>query len=153
MNTPKDFLCALNRLLTAIPEWVISLAARLVVFRVFWLSAQTKITGWTMFGQHFAFWNLTDNVFFQFWDYPAPLDSNFMIYAGTFAEFFFAIAIVLGLFTRYAALALIGITLVIQIVEPAGWWSAHVYWLILLVVLVRQGGGLLSLDSLVLRRR
>lgn len=143
---------SLNRFFAAIPSWLISLAVRLVMFRVFWLSAQTKITGWTVFDQHFAFWNLTDNVYFQFWDYPPPLDSTFMIFLGTFAEFFFSIFILLGLFTRYAAIGLIGVTLVIQFVEPNGWWSAHVYWVLLLILLVRQGGGLVSLDQLLFKR-
>ena len=142
----------LNICFTKIPEWLIALAVRLVIFRVFWLSVQTKIVGWTIAGQHFKFWELTDAVFFQFWEYPAPLNSDFMIYAGTFAEFFLAIAILLGLFTRYAATGLLAVTLVIQFVEPTGWWSAHVYWVILLVYLVRQGGGLVSVDRLIARR-
>ena len=148
MNFLKQIFKTLNDLLASIPEWIISLGIRLVIFRVFWLSVQTKITGLTIAGQHFAFWSLTDNVFFQFWDYPAPLDSNFMIYAGTFAEFFLSIAILLGLFTRYAAIGLLGVTAVIQFVAPEGWWAAHVYWAILLVYLVRQGGGLISVDRL-----
>lgn len=146
MKLLKELFSTLNSFFAKIPEWIITLAIRLVIFRVFWLSVQTKIIGWTIAGQHFKFWELTDNVFFQFWDYPAPLDSNFMIYAGTFAEFFLSIAILLGLFTRYAAIGLLGVTLVIQFVEPAGWWAAHVYWVLLLVYLVRQGGGLVSVD-------
>ena len=152
MKLLKELFKTLNSFFAKIPEWMITLAIRLVIFRVFWLSVQTKITGLTIFGHHFAFWSLTDNVFFQFWDYPAPLDSNFMIYAGTFAEFFLSIAILLGLFTRYAALGLLGVTLVIQFVEPAGWWAAHVYWVLLLVYLVRQGGGLISIDQLLSRK-
>jgi len=146
MKLLKELFSTLNSFFAKIPEWIITLAIRLVIFRVFWLSVQTKIIGWTIAGQHFKFWELTDNVFFQFWDYPAPLDSNFMIYAGTFAEFFLSIAILLGLFTRYAAIGLLGVTLVVQFVEPAGWWAAHVYWVLLLVYLVRQGGGLVSVD-------
>ena len=149
MKLLKDLFRKLNGYFACIPDWVISLGVRLVIFRVFWLSAQTKITGLTIGGQHFAFWSLTDGVFFQFWEYPAPLDSNFMIYAGTFAEFFLSLAILFGLFTRYAAIGLLGVTAVIQFVEPAGWWSAHVYWVLLLVVLIRQGGGLVSVDRLI----
>ena len=149
MNALKQFFKSLNDLFASIPEWVINLGIRLVIFRVFWLSAQTKIQGLTLFGQHFAFWNLTDGVFFQFWEYPAPFDSNFMIYLGTISEFFLPLFILFGLFTRYAALGLIGVTAVIQFVSPEGWWGSHVYWLILLILLVRQGGGLVSVDRLI----
>ncbi len=149
MKLLKELFRKLNTFFSNIPEWIITLGIRLVIFRVFWLSVQTKIAGLTIAGQHFAFWSLTDNVFFQFWDYPAPLDSNFMIYAGTFAEFFLSIAILLGLLSRYAAIGLLGVTLVIQFVEPGGWWSAHVYWVLLLVYLIRQGGGLVSVDRLI----
>lgn len=149
MKLLKELFKTLNSYFNKIPEWIITLGIRLVIFRVFWLSVQTKITGLTIAGQHFAFWSLTDNVFFQFWEYPAPLDADVMIYAGTFAEFFLSIAILLGLFTRYVAIGLLGVTAVIQFVEPAGWWSAHVYWVLLLIYLVRQGGGLVSVDRLI----
>lgn len=149
MNALKQFFRSLNGLFASIPEWIINLGIRLVIFRVFWLSAQTKIEGLTIFGQHFAFWNLTDSVFFQFWEFPAPFDSDFMIYLGTIAEFFLPLFILFGLFTRYAALGLIGVTAVIQFVSPEGWWGSHVYWMILLILLVRQGGGLVSVDRLI----
>ncbi|MBC6429276.1 MAG: DoxX family protein [Cellvibrionales bacterium] len=136
----------------AIPQWLLLLGIRLVLFRVFWLSVQTKISGVTVGGQHFAFWSLNDSVFFQFWEYPAPLDSVPMIYAATFAEFFLSLAILAGLGTRFAALGLLVLIAVIQFVQPTGWWSAHVYWLLLTLILVRQGGGRVSLDYLFWRK-
>ena len=152
MKFIRDLFAKITKLCESIPQWIISLAARLVIFRVFWLSVQTKISGFTLFGQDFKFWSLEDAVFFQFWEYPAPLDSNVMIYAGTFAEFFLSLAILFGLCTRYAALGLLGVTAVIQFVEPQGWWTAHVYWALLLLFLVREGGGRASLDALMFRR-
>ena len=62
----KEQLCKIlspiDDLMSAIPEWLINLGMRLVVFKIFWFSVQTKITGWTIAGQHFAFWNVTEPI-------------------------------------------------------------------------------------------
>lgn len=155
----KSHLChivnSIDSLLKTIPEWFVNLAMRLVIFKVFWLSVQTKITGLTIGGQHFAFWNVTDSTFILFdFEYGIPLiPSELAAYLGTFGEFFLAIMILLGLMTRFAALGLLVMTMVIQFfVYPDAWWSVHVYWTIALLYLMRNGGGLLSLDHLLWRR-
>ena len=41
-------------------------------------------------------------------------------------------------------------TLVIQFfVYPEAWWSVHIIWVALALVLITRGGGLFSLDKLV----
>jgi putative oxidoreductase len=54
--------------------------------------------------------------------------------------------LVLGLFTRLSALALLGMTAVIQIFVYPGAWSTHLTWAALLLYLVARGGGAVSLD-------
>ncbi|MEO0443101.1 MAG: DoxX family protein [Pseudomonadota bacterium] len=141
----------INRLLAKIPEWLINLCMRIVIFKVFWFAAQTKIVGWTIAGQHFAFWNLTDNTFLLFdFEYGVPLlPSTVAAYMGTFGEFFLSLMILFGFLTRFAALGLLVMTMVIQLfVYPDAWWATHVYWVLPLLYLAKNGGGKLSLDNI-----
>ncbi|MCA1606141.1 MAG: DoxX family protein, partial [Acidobacteria bacterium] len=54
--------------------------------------------------------------------------------------------LVLGLFTRLSALALLIMTLVIQIFVYPDAWPTHLSWAALLLPLIARGGGKLSLD-------
>ena len=155
----KNSICKalgpIDNLLSMIPEWAVSLAMRLVIFKVFWFSVQTKITGLTIGGQHFAFWNVTDSTFLLFdFEYGIPLiPSELAAYLGTFGEFFLALMILFGFMTRFAALGLMIMTMTIQFfVYPDAWWSVHVYWALILLYLMRNGGGLFSIDRLLLKR-
>ncbi|MFT5116780.1 MAG: putative oxidoreductase [Kiritimatiellia bacterium] len=148
-------LSPINQLLSMIPDWLINLAIRLVIFRIFWLSVQTKITGITIAGQHFAFWNVTDSTFLLFdFEYGIPfIPSELAAYLGTFGEFFLALMILLGFMTRFAALGLFIMTMTIQFfVYPDAWWSVHVYWTLLLVYIMRNGGGFLSVDNVIFKK-
>jgi putative oxidoreductase len=69
-----------------------------------------------------------------------------------FGEVILPVLLILGLFGRFAALGLLGMTLFIQFavfpswshwVNPAVWWAAT------LLVLVARGPGFLSLDRLI----
>lgn len=155
----KTYLCKIhspiNQLLSMIPEWLINLAIRLVIFRIFWLSVQTKITGLTIAGQHFSFWNVTDSTFLLFdFEYGIPLiPSELAAYLGTFGEFFLALMILLGFMTRFAALGLFIMTMTIQFfVYPDAWWSVHVFWTLLLIYIMRNGGGFLSVDNVIFKK-
>jgi len=53
---------------------------------------------------------------------------------------------VLGLFTRASALALLGMTAVIQIFVYPDAWPTHLSWAGLLLYLIGRGAGPLSLD-------
>jgi putative oxidoreductase len=63
-----------------------------------------------------------------------------------YAEHFFPLLLVLGLFTRGAALALLGMTAVIQVFVYPDAWATHLTWAALLLYLVGRGGGALALD-------
>ncbi|MDR0782067.1 MAG: DoxX family protein [Pseudomonadales bacterium] len=132
-----------------IPESTVLLVARLAIASVFWRSVQTKITGWQLFGQSFQFFHLSGSTFMLFqYEYHLPLLSpTVAAYAGTFAEFFFSLMLAFGLFTRFAALGLIGVTAVIEFVYPDA-WPTHILWFALLLLLLRQGAGSFSLDRI-----
>ncbi len=155
----KSFFCRtlspINNTLAMIPEWLVTLAMRLVLFKVFWTAVQTKIVGWTIAGQHFAFWNVTESTFLLFdFEYGIPLlPSELAAYLGTFGEFFLALMILFGFMTRFAALGLMAMTLVIQFfVYPEAWWTCLLYWALILLYLIRNGGGLISLDHLLCKK-
>ena len=52
----------------------------------------------------------------------------------------------LGLCTRLSALALLGMTAVIQVFVYPDAWATHLSWAGLLLLLIGRGGGAMSLD-------
>src|SRR5690606_13794054 len=75
--------------------------------------------------------------------FPAPATTAFMAAS---AEIVLPVLLVLGLGTRFAALALLGMTLMIQLTVPSG-WPVHVTWAAMALGLMMSGGGRLSLDA------
>jgi putative oxidoreductase len=67
--------------------------------------------------------------------------------AATVSEHAFPLLLVLGLFTRHAALALLGMTAVIQIFVYPDARPTHLSWAGLLLPLIARGGDLVSLDA------
>ena len=104
-------------LLEQIPYSLVALAARIFPAAVFWQSGQTKLEGW----------HLSDNAIYLFREeYKLPLiDPVIAAHLAAFAEHFFPILLVLGLATRFAALALLGMTLVIEIFVYPDAWPTH----------------------------
>lgn len=82
------------------------------------------------------------------YNFPAP-DTVALIVAT--AEITLPILLVLGFATRFAALALLVMTTVIQLVFPDGWANFHLYWASLAVGIMALGAGPLSLDRLITR--
>jgi putative oxidoreductase len=71
----------------------------------------------------------------------------------TYAEHLFPILLVIGLCTRLSALALLGMTMVIQIfVYPEAWWSVHMIWVALALILIVRGPGRISSDAFIAKR-
>jgi putative oxidoreductase len=126
----------------ALPVDLILLVQRLGLAAIFFLSGRTKVEGW---------FTLTDTTFYLFeTDYALPfLQPVHAAYAATAAEHLFPILLVLGLFTRFSALALLGMTLVIQLFVYPSAWPTHISWLGLMLPVIALGGGRLSLDRLV----
>ena len=125
---------------------LIALVSRVAIGSVFWISGRTKVEGWL---------TLTDTTFLLFReDYALPLISpEAAAYLATWAEHLFPALLVLGLATRLSALALLGMTAVIQVfVYPAA-WPTHLSWAAPLLYLLGQGAGRWSLDHALRRWR
>ncbi|WP_454827131.1 DoxX family protein [Paraburkholderia xenovorans] len=82
------------------------------------------------------------------YNFPAPDAVAFIV---AVAEITLPILLVAGLATRFAALALLVMTAVIQLVFPDGWANFHLYWASLAVGIMALGPGPLSLDRLISR--
>jgi putative oxidoreductase len=86
-------------------------------------------------------------------DYQLPLiDPTVAAYVSAFNEHLFPILLVLGLATRFAALALLLMTAVIEIFVYPGAWPTHGVWATCFLLLLARGPGALSLDHLIARR-
>lgn len=150
MGFIKTFLNTFAKYCHSIPDSVIVLITRLAVASVFWRSVQSKISGWEVFDQSLQFYNLSSSTFMLFqYEYSLPiLPYRVAAYTGTFAEFFFPILLVLGMGTRFAALGLLVVTLVIQFLVFPDAWPTHILWFSLLLYILKQGGGKISVDYL-----
>ena len=69
-----------------------------------------------------------------------------------FAEHLFPLLLLFGLATRFSALALLCMTLVIQVFVYPGAYATHGTWAALLLYLMARGPGVFSIDHLLMRR-
>lgn len=161
-------------------EWLLGLSARFVfvavLFVYYWSSAKLKV-GAGLAGffevQDGAYYQILSESVVESFNYdiasiPWYLDA--VVYMGTYAEFLLPVLIVLGLFTRVAALGMIGFVIVQSIVditlhglspEATGHWfdrfasseimDQRLLWILLYAVLVIKGAGKLSLDALLVK--
>ena len=141
MKAAAARLQALYVLLGRIPYWATALALRIFPAAVFWQSGQTKVAGW----------QVTDSAIFLFREeYKLPLiDPVAAAHLAAFAEHFFPLLLVVGLATRLSALALLVMTLVIQIFVYPGAWPTYGTWIACFLVLIVQGPGAVSLDHMI----
>jgi putative oxidoreductase len=141
---PQGVRAIYNRVAAGLERWIgddpIALAARFSIAGIFWMSGRTKVDGWL---------SVTDNAVALFADeYQVPiLAPDVAAHLAAYAEHLFPILLVLGLATRVSALALIGMTLVIQIFVYPSAWPTHLVWITALLYLAGRGGGRLSLDA------
>jgi putative oxidoreductase len=138
MNT--SVLASGRTLLTRlVPDDLLALACRLGIAATFFLSGRTKVTG---------FLSVTDGAVELFRsEYKLPLvPPEIAAHAAAYAEHLFPLLLVLGLFTRFSALALLGMTLVIEVFVYPDAWPTHLTWAAALLYLVGRGAGRFSLD-------
>jgi putative oxidoreductase len=148
-------------------DYLWPLALRLILFWEFWESGTTKLRGSNWFADiPWADWQKGFP-----WPFSAlPAEINWL--AATWGELAFAVLLLLGLFTRFAAVSLIVITSVAAAAVhwPANWSSLGALWegyaitangagnyklallfVVMLLPLLFHGGGKLSLDHLLLK--
>jgi putative oxidoreductase len=142
----KHYARVTQRIDGVLPEAVLLLVARLGIAAVFFQSGRTKVGGLLTISEG------TYDLFRT--EYALPFVSpEIAAHAATYSEHLFPILLVLGLLTRPAALALLGMTTVIQLFVYPDAWPTHLSWAGLLLPLIALGGGGWSLDRLLERRR
>lgn len=124
-----------------LPPALLLLVARCGIAAVFFQSGRTKVEGLL---------TLKDSTYELFrTDYALPFAPPVLAaHVAAYSEHLFPILLVLGLFTRPAAAALLGMTLVIEIFVYPDAWPTHLSWAGLLLPLIACGGGAWSLDRL-----
>jgi putative oxidoreductase len=134
-NAPTTWLSRI------VPDALLLLVARLGIAAVFFQSGRTKVEGLLTIKP--STYDLFAN------EYALPLiPSDWAARLATGAEHMFPVLLVLGLFTRVSALALLGMTTVIEVFVYPDAWPTHLSWAGLLLPLVARGGGTWSLDRL-----
>lgn len=130
----------LDAVLARLPWDIPALALRLFPAWVFFASGRTKIEGFS----------IKDSTFFLFeHEYALPvIPPELAAVMATTAELTLPLFLVAGLFTRFAALALMGMTLVIQIIVYPDAWPTHGLWVACFLALIAKGAGRVSLDRM-----
>jgi len=134
-------LLRIRAALEAVPYALLALPLRFAVATVFWNSGATKLDSW-------------DTTLALFRDeYRVPvIPPEIAAYMSASIELSTPFLLILGLFTRPAALVLLGMTTVIEVFVYPQAWPTHIQWAAMLLVLLCRGAGKLSLDELIYRR-
>ena len=128
-----------DRLSVLVNYATLGLIDRVAIGAIFFFSGRTKVDGLI---------TVNESAYTLFRDeYKVPLiPPEIAAHMAAYAEHLFPLLLLLGLFTRLSALALLGMTAVIQIFVYPDAWPTHLSWAGLLLYLVAHGGGCVSLD-------
>lgn len=159
MNSTATAVRRTIELFERIPHGFIASLARFAIAAVFWNSGQTKIEGLAVNivnGEFQLGWpRLSDSAVALFRDeYKLPfIAPELAAPLAATAEHVFPLLILVGLATRFSALALLVMTLVIQVLVYPGAYATHATWAAVLLYLMARGPGWLSLDHWLASRR
>lgn len=144
--------------MSAIPHELIAVLARFSIAAVFWKSGQTKVEGFKV--------DLVDGVFELGWPSLSPFQVD--LFRDEFklplippeiaapltatAEHVFPALLLIGLATRFSALALLVMTAVIQILVYPSAYPTHGVWAVALLYLIARGPGVVSVDHVIAGR-
>jgi len=148
----------LIRLLSRMPHSFIALLGRFCIAATFWQSGQTKVEGFAIDLVHGRFElglpRLSESAVDLFRDeYALPvLPPELAATLAATAEHVLPVLLLIGLATRYSALGLLGMTLVIQTLVYPSAYPTHGIWAAVLLYLMARGPGAFSADHLLSRR-
>lgn len=159
MNTPLvSLIGAIIAQCSRIPDSLIALLGRFSIAAIFWKSGQTKIEGLAIdivAGEFDVGWpRLSENALALFQsEYRLPLlPPELAAPLAAFAEHLFPLLILVGLATRLSSLALLLMTLTIQVFVYPDAYPTHGVWAAVLLFLIARGPGAISLDHWLARR-
>jgi putative oxidoreductase len=152
----KSLMALINRAegwLASIPASIPLLALRFALAVPFYKSGLTKWDGFLTLSEGAKFLFVDEfrlHIFGSQIPYPFPLAAATMAGLG---EIILPIFLVLGLFTRFAAVGILAMTAVIQLTVPEGWANFHLPWAAMALTLVVFGPGRIALDHFIPGRR
>jgi putative oxidoreductase len=133
---------------TAAQPSLVQLAMRLALAVPFWKSGMLKWNGFLKLSDT-AVTLFTDEFMLHLpggpYHYPVPAVTAFLSGCGEIA---FPVLLVLGLATRFAALGLLLMTVIVELTVPDG-WPIHLTWAALALGIMAWGPGRFSVDDLV----
>lgn len=140
-----------------IPYAPVALACRFAAAIPFWRSGQSKLDGGDIFGVKYELFNVKASKVYLFaeeFGFPeaiAPAAAQL----AAIGENLLAPLLMAGFLSRFGAAGLLVMTAVIQfyvypeeLLKPSGNWAMHLSWAAPLVVILRSGPGVFSLDAL-----
>ncbi|APG10004.1 hypothetical protein BKD09_16890 [Bradyrhizobium japonicum] len=129
---------------------MVQLVLRLALAVPFWRSGILKWNGFLKLSD-VAVTLFTDEFMLHLpggpYHYPVPTAMAFLSGCG---EIMFPILLVLGLGTRFAALGLLVMTVIVELTVPDG-WPVHITWAAMALGIMAYGPGRISLDHLLCR--
>jgi putative oxidoreductase len=132
------FYARIKAALNGVSWDVLVLPMRIAAFSVFWRSGHIKL----------ADWNSTVGLFRD--EYMVPvIPPEVAAYMATAIELGCSTLILIGLATRFAALAVIGMIATIQIFVYPMAWPDHIQWLAFLIPILVWGPGRFAADTAV----
>ncbi|QGZ66911.1 DoxX family protein [Paraburkholderia acidisoli] len=132
--------------------WLVQLVVRVALAVPFWRSGILKWHGFLQLSDT-AITLFTDEFMLHLpggpYPFPAPAVVAFLSACG---EVTFPVLLVLGFGTRFAALGLLAMTVIIELTVPEG-WPVHITWAAMALAIAAWGPGRLSIDYLLGDRR
>ena len=139
-----DAICAW---LAFFPLDILTLMFRLGLAHEFFASGLTKINGWGVFET----WHVTPTTILLFEEeYKVPvLPPEIAANLAAMVELTCPLLLAVGLASRFAALPMLGMTIVIQTFVYPDAWPTHIVWAATLLLVITRGAGVFSLDHLI----
>jgi putative oxidoreductase len=144
----------LNTLLSTMPHSVTAFIARFSIAATFWKSGQTKIEGFVLdivngdFMLALPRLGASTPALFRD-EYKLPfIDPTLAASLAAFAEHLFPVLILIGFATRLSSVALLVMTLTIQLLVYPGAYATHGVWAAVLLMLIAKGAGTFSIDHI-----
>ena len=136
----RDLIETAVSVLKSIPNDLISYLARIGIGTTFFRSGMLKLDGWAN--------GNTLTLFREEYRLPV-IPPEIAASLATAAELSLPLLLFVGLGTRFAALALLFMTLVIEVFVYPNAFDTHGVWAVALLFLMKYGAGAFSLDSVI----
>ncbi len=156
-SSTARFIDCMVQVCAIVPYSLAALVLRVVMARVFFATGQEMIDGpkRQLRGYDYALTlpaQVRDETLrlFETKFADSPFSPKLMAYVVSYADFILPILLVLGLATRFAAVALVLLVVLIdRYLEPGTFWSLHIYWYAIFLVLMSGGAGAISFDYVI----